>query len=311
MLLLALGFDAWIGDPAWLWKRLPHPVVLFGALIDRAERWGNDPVLPANVKRRNGWIAITVLIAAAVGAGIVLVLSLRITGPIGLLLEAMIVGVFLAQRSLHEHVAAVAVAMRKSGLAGGRRAVAMIVGRDPERLGETGVCRAAIESLAENFADGIVAPAFWYAVAGLPGLLAYKMANTADSMIGHLTDRHRDFGRGAAKLDDLLNLFPARLTSVLLGIATLGRTQTILARTRTDAPRHRSPNAGWPEAAMAYAIDIALGGPRSYGEGMLSEPVLNASGRSTATAADIDRALAVYTRACMVLSVLVAVAVLL
>ena len=303
LLLLALGLDALVGDPDWLWRRLPHPVVLFGALIDRFERWGNAG--DAHQRRTNGYIAIGALVGISALAGLAFTIALGALGPIGFALEAVTVAILLAQRSLHQHVERVAVAARRDGLAGARRAVAMIVGRDPDRLNLSAVCRAAIESLSENFADGIVAPAFWYGIGGLPGLFAYKMVNTADSMIGHLSERYRDFGRGAARLDDLLNLVPARLSALLIALARPGIFNRILAAARADAPRHRSPNAGWPEASMAAAVGIALGGPRSYGDGILSEPVLNAGGRGEANTGDIGQALAIYTRACIVLSVAV------
>jgi adenosylcobinamide-phosphate synthase len=172
----------------------------------------------------------------------------------------------------------------------------MIVGRDPEQLDEAGVCRAAIESLAENSSDGVVAPAFWFAIAGLPGLLAYKMLNTADSMIGHLNDRHRDFGRFAAKLDDAANWIPARLTGLLICAAAAlaggaGRGRAALTAMLRDARLHRSPNAGWPEAAMAGALGLSLGGPRRYGSDFVNEPALNGAGRSDAQPADIFQAL--------------------
>ncbi len=204
----------------------------------------------------------------------------------------------------------VAASLRGEGLAGGRRAVSMIVGRDPLRLDEAGVSRAAIESLAENFADGVVAPAFWYAVLGLPGLFAYKMVNTADSMIGHKTPRHLDFGRGAALVDDALNWPAARLSALLLAIAAWacrGRAagRRAIETALTDAGLHRSPNAGWPEAAMAGALDLALAGPRVYAGVAVFEAMLNAAGRRSAGPADIDRALTLFRRAGAALAVLV------
>lgn len=179
----------------------------------------------------------------------------------------------------------------------------MIVGRDPEALDEAGVCRAAIESLAENFSDGIVAPALWYALFGLPGLLAYKMLNTADSMIGHLDDRYRDFGRAAAKLDDLANWPAARVSSLLIALGAavehgFASFRRALGAALRDSGLHRSPNAGWPEAAMAGALGLALAGPRRYGGETVIEASLNASGRRRASGADIDASLSIYHRAC-------------
>jgi adenosylcobinamide-phosphate synthase len=234
----------------------------------------------------------------------------NVLGLPGMMFEIVIVAVFLAQKSLADHVGAVADGFRESGLEGGRRAVSMIVGRDPETLDEAGVSRAAIESLAENFSDGVVAPAFWYAVFGLPGLLAYKMLNTADSMIGHLNDRHRDFGRTAARLDDAANWPAARISAFLIaagaGIVKGGSAMKRAAATAlTDSGLHRSPNAGWPEAAMAGALNLALAGPRRYGGELVMEASLNAGGRRQAGAVDIASALIVFNKSCDCLALLV------
>lgn len=308
ILFLALVLDRWIGDPDWLWRRVPHPVVGFGAAISAFDRAFNVPSDPPAVRRRNGWLVISVLLLAALLVGAAIDSLLASLGLFGLLAEVAIVAVFLAQKSLADHVGRVADALRRDGLGGGRRAVAMIVGRDPDRLDEAGVCRAAIESLAENFADGVVAPAFWYALLGLPGLLAYKMLNTADSMIGHKTPRHLDFGRGAAKLDDLANWPAARLSALAIALAAAIRDGRLagrraLATALTDAGLHRSPNAGWPEAAMAGALGVALAGPRVYHGAVVSEPMLNAAGRQDAGVADIEAGLQVFSRACGALAV--------
>ena len=296
VLTAAIVLDRFIGDPAWLWKKVPHPVALFGKALELADksfnRSGDTPV----ARRRNGFLSVSTLLFAAALTGWGMHRVLALAGLAGLALEALIVCVFLAQKSLADHVTAVASALRTDGLAGGRRAVSMIVGRDPEQLNEAGVCRASIESLAENSSDGVVAPAFWFAVAGLPGLFAYKMLNTADSMIGHMSERHRDFGRFAAKLDDAANWIPARLTGLLIcaaaaltgGAARGGQALTVMMR---DARQHRSPNAGWPEAAMAGALGLSLGGPRRYGADFVNEPALNGAGRRDAGTADIFQAL--------------------
>jgi adenosylcobinamide-phosphate synthase len=215
----------------------------------------------------------------------------------------------LAQRSLHAHVVRVAAALEQAGLAGGREAVSHIVGRDTGGLDEAGVARAAIESLAENFSDGVVAPALWMLVAGLPGAAVYKTINTADSMLGHRTARHADFGWAAAWLDDLVNLPASRLTALLIAAAaavTPGASAANAWRAVVrDASRHRSPNAGYPEAAMAGALGLALAGPRHYG-GVLVDDALMGNGRREATAADIRAALALYRRADAILIGLVA-----
>ncbi|MEY9375241.1 adenosylcobinamide-phosphate synthase [Rhizobium leguminosarum] len=216
VLLLALLLDRIAGDPQWLWSRMPHPVVMFGAAISYAERQLNPASLTGSQRRMNGIAAILALLLLAVAAGFVFNRFFALFGLVGILLETGLVAIFLAQKSLADHVAAVAVALRHEGLAGGRAAVSRIVGRDPETLDEPAVCRAAIESLAENFSDGVVAPALWYAIFGLPGLFAYKMLNTADSMIGHKSEKYIDFGWAAARLDDVANWPAARLSILLI-----------------------------------------------------------------------------------------------
>ena len=302
-LFLALVLDRLVGDPDWLWRRLPHPVVFFGQAIGFADRRFNREEDAPELRRRKGTVAIAVLVAVSLVIGGSLHVVLRQLGFAGFVIEVVIVAVFIAQKSLADHVAAVGAAMRSGGLPAARRAVSMIVGRDPEQLDRPAVIRAAIESLSENFSDGVVAPVLWYAIGGLPGLLAYKMINTADSMVGHLSPRHRDFGRASARLDDLVNWPAARLSAALVAGGALiasGR-HASEAATRTalrDAGLHRSPNAGWPEAAMAGALGLALGGPRSYGGAPVSAPCLNATGRRDATLSDLAVALSVYHQSC-------------
>lgn len=299
ILSLALLLDRFVGDPPQLWQRMPHPVVLFGQAISWGEKRWNNRNLAAAVLRRNGmWLTVG-LVAVCVVLGLVLEFVLPFAGTAGAVAEILIVTVLLAQKSLADHVQAVALALREDGLEGGRRAVSMIVGRNPEHLDEGGISRAAIESLAENASDGIVAPAFWFLVGGLPGLFAYKMINTADSMIGHLNDRYRDFGRFAAKLDDVANYIPARLTGLLASLATAITKDRLSGREafsvmRRDARLHRSPNAGWPESAFAGGLGLALAGPRQYGTEKVEGPMLNASGKRDANADDIDAALHLF-----------------
>ncbi len=218
LLLGALAIDALIGDPPWLWRRLPHPIVLMGAAIGALDRLLNHERHSPGMRRLAGVASIAALVVASGGAGYLADAGLRRI-PGGEFLIAIVAAIFIAQRSLYDHVARVHAAFGAGGLAAARDAVAMIVGRDPSTLDESGVCRAAIESCAENFSDGVVAPAFWFALFGLPGLLIYKMVNTADSMIGHRTARHECYGWAAARLDDLLNLLPARISGLLLGLA--------------------------------------------------------------------------------------------
>ncbi|SSC73714.1 unnamed protein product [Ciceribacter sp. T2.26MG-112.2] len=304
----ALVLDRIVGDPPALWARLPHPVVLFGHAIAFFDRRLNRDTLAPVTRRRNGVMAILLLLALSVAIGLMLSGLLRALGFVGFVLELLVVAIFLAQKSLGDHVAAVALGLRTDGLKGGRRAVSMIVGRDPQALDEPGVCRAAIESLAENFADGVVAPALWYALAGLPGIFAYKMLNTADSMIGHKSDTYRDFGWASARLDDLANWPAARLSSLLIAAAAWLRQGVPAARrslsvTLRDSGLHRSPNSGWPEAAMAGALDIQLTGPRIYGGERVSEPMINGSGRPVATPRDIEAGVELFYMSCTVLIV--------
>ncbi|WP_108484908.1 adenosylcobinamide-phosphate synthase CbiB [Oceaniglobus ichthyenteri] len=283
-LILALILDAIFGEPRWLWSRLPHPAVLMGRAISRLDTTLNT----GRGRRAKGIIALALLIALALA-----IAALIAAIPLGPLPELIVAAILLAQRSLVDHVRAVADGLRRS-TADGRRAVAMIVSRDTAQMNDTAVARSAIESAAENLSDGVIAPAFWFALAGLPGLLIYKITNTADSMIGYRTPRHADFGWAAARFDDLLNLIPARLTALILALTT-GQMRH-WAAIRADAKRHKSPNAGWPEAAMARALDIALAGPRSYEGQTTPFPYVNPTGRHSLSADDIDGAIKLLWR---------------
>jgi adenosylcobinamide-phosphate synthase len=282
------------GYPRAVFRRIGHPVAWIGAVIAALERGLNRG--SERCRRAGGVAALAVVVALAAGVGVV-VQSL-LPGPAGFALTAVVAGTLIAQRSLGEHVAAVADGLKRGGLEAGRAAVARIVGRDPEALDEAGVARAAVESLAENFSDGVVAPVFWLAVGGLPGAAAYKAINTADSMVGHRTDRYRAFGWAAARVDDLVNLPASRLTALLVvaaaalvpGASPGGAWRAV----RRDAGRHRSPNAGWPEAAMAGALGFALAGPRRYGGVTVEDAVMGAGGRRELGAADIRAALRLY-----------------
>jgi adenosylcobinamide-phosphate synthase len=301
VVIAALAFDALIGDPDWLWRRLPHPVALLGALIGCLERALNfDTRSPMHRKLAGASVVILLLIVSAV-SGFLIELALRQIA-FGHLLVGLVASTLIAQRSLYQHVARVRAAFADGGLSQARRAVSMIVGRDPDQLDEAGVCRAAIESCAENFSDGVVAPAFWLALLGLPGLIAYKAINTADSMIGHLSPRYQAFGWAAARLDDLVNLVPARLSGFLVAIVAPvagGSTATAFKVMWRDAAKHRSPNAGWPESATAGALGLALAGPRRYGERIVDDAFLNAEARKAATPEDIGRALNLLIAACL------------
>jgi adenosylcobinamide-phosphate synthase len=254
VLAMAMVLDAAFGEPRWLWERAPHPAVLMGRAVGWLDsRWNAGPA-----RRAKGIAAMATLAGGAIVLGWVL-------GLAGWPVEVLVAAILLAQRSLVDHVRAVADGLRLS-LGEGKRAVAMIVGRDTQDMGRADVARAAIESAAENLSDGVIAPAFWFLVAGLPGLLLYKITNTADSMIGYRTPRHEAFGWAAARLDDVLNVIPARLTTVLIAVTHGGLSglRADWSGIAADARKHRSPNAGWPEAAMARALNVALSGPRSY-----------------------------------------------
>ena len=270
-----------------------------GRLIEALDHKLNHDKDSATRRRAAGAIAVVALIAVAGLVAYALEHNLPRL-PFGLLVLAVLAGTLLAQRSLYAHVARVAAALEQDGLEAGRKAVAQIVGRDPEALDEGGVARAAIESLAENFSDGVVAPAFWMSVAGLPGAAIYKAINTADSMIGHRTPRHADFGFAAARLDDLVNLPASRLAAVLIVAAAWFANRASAANAwravRRDAPHHRSPNAGYPEAAMGGALGLALAGPRRYG-GVSVDDAMMGDGQRDATAADIRAALTLYRSA--------------
>ncbi|MBO6604409.1 adenosylcobinamide-phosphate synthase CbiB [Rhodophyticola sp.] len=283
-LFFALLLDAILGEPRWLWSRIPHPAVLMG----RAVGWCDARFNTGANRRAMGIFALAGLIGLA---GMIGVIADAL--PLGWLWSTLGAAILLAQRSLVQHVQAVADALRYGTLPG-RRAVAMIVGRDTGGMTEPEVARAAIESAAENLSDGVVAPAFWFLALGLPGILIYKIVNTADSMIGHRTARHAQFGWAAARLDDVLNWVPARLTALLIALAHGAPQAWHIAR--REAWRHRSPNAGWPEAAMAGVLGIALSGPRSYHGERKAFPFVNASGRHDPGPRDIDAAIGVLWR---------------
>lgn len=309
--LVALLLDRFLGYPAALARYVSHPVAWMGALIGGLESRLNNPHLPRTTRRRNGILMLAALLAATAAVAIAIVLALR-QFPLGWLVEALVATPLLAQKQLGQAVEAVAGALRIS-LGSGRAAVAHIVGRDTEALDATGVARAAIESLAENTSDGVVAPLFWLLLLGLPGMALYKAINTADSMVGHRDERYAEFGWASAKLDDFANLVPARLTAALIALAAAlwpdfdGKGAWRAAR--RDAPRHVSPNAGWPEAAMAGALGLGLGGPNSYQGRIVDLPPMG-EGRPP-VASDIDRALTLYRATLLALIGAVAILVLL
>ena len=310
MVLLALLMEAGFGYPRFVFQAISHPVVWIGALIARLDRSLNQPELSDLHRRIRGVFALLFLLGVVFGAVLMLDLVLFVACGrwAGTWLLAVLGSSLVAQRSLHSHVAAVAEGLEREGLAGGRRAVSQIVGRNPAHLDEAGVVRAAIESLAENFSDGVVAPSFWGAALGLAGMAGYKAVNTADSMIGHRTEKHGAFGCASARFDDVINLPASRLAAFFIVIAAFTGKQDWRAAARAvwrDAGHHRSPNAGWPEAAMAGALGIRLAGPRVYGETLVADGWMG-DGRPGATVADLRRALALYRWACAVQMALIA-----
>ena len=297
ILIIAFGIEAVLAYPAPLFRAIGHPVSWIGTLIAALDSRLNRPDYSFAARRAAGVATVLVLLAASLGVGVMLEMAAHALPYLGFALAVLVVAVLIAVGNLDRHVRAVATALQAEGLAGGRRSIADIVGRDPDTLDEAAICRAAIESLAENASDGVTAPALWYLIGGLPGMIAYKAINTADSMIGHLSERYRAFGWAAARLDDLVNLPASRLTGLMFVVAAAivpGASASSAWRAFwRDARRHRSPNAGWPEAAIAGALGLRLAGPRVY-DGVRVDDHWMGDGRTEATIEDIDRALTIY-----------------
>ncbi len=304
---LALLLERRFGYPPQLTAVIGHPVMWFGWVIDYLEQRSNRPSRTSGERRTTGIVNLAILLALTLVASLLVQQAFRAI-PGGWIAEILLATPFLAQKELGSAVHAVADALRTS-LAAGREAVSHIVGRDPQALDEAGVSRAAIETLAESTSDGVIAPLFWLVLLGLPGIALYKAINTADSMIGHRNERYRDYGWAAARLDDLANWIPSRLTAVLITIACFftphASPSKAWATARRDARKHASPNSGWPEAAFAGALDFTLGGPRSYHGEMVDLPAFG-TGKRDLVGSDILRALQLYR---MTLNVTLAVSV--
>jgi adenosylcobinamide-phosphate synthase len=300
ILILAFGIEAVLAYPEAAFRAIGHPVSWIGALITALDSGLNKPVYSPVLRRAGGVATALLLLAASLATGVALEKVARAFPYLGFAIPLLVAAALIAFGNLDRHVRAVATALRTDGLDGGRRSVAKIVGRDPDTLDEPAICRAAIESLAENASDGVTAPALWYLVGGLSGMIAYKAINTADSMIGHLSKRHCAFGWAAARLDDLVNLPASRLTGLsFVAAAAIVPGASASSAWRAfwrDARLHRSPNAGWPEAAMAGALGLRLAGPRVY-DGVVVDDHWMGDGRAEATAEDIDRALVIYRTA--------------
>lgn len=307
-MVVAMAVDAVLGWPAWLFTWIGHPVTWLGRLIGAIDGAWNRASDPPTVRRAAGVAGALLVIALSVALGWALQSLLQWVLPwewVQVVTVGVLAWPLVALRSLHDHVSAVAKPLRAGDIAAARDAVSRIVGRDPAVLNEAGIARAAIESLAENASDGIVAPVFWGALFGLPGILGYKAINTLDSMIGHRSERHEAFGWAAARIDDVANFIPARLTGFLFVLLAPRRSEALSCMTR-DARRHRSPNAGWPEAAMAGALGVRLSGPRIYHGSTTNEPWLNEGARDP-LAADIGEGLTVYSRAMLLLAAVLAI----
>ncbi|MEO1066552.1 MAG: adenosylcobinamide-phosphate synthase CbiB [Pseudomonadota bacterium] len=303
--VLALIIERIIGYPNWLYTIIRHPIVWMGALISLCEKYLNNPAWSPDIRKLTGASSLLILLFIVALISSVLAGMMR-EWQFGPIFEAMLASTMLAQKSLGSYVKAVAKALETS-VEDGRQAVAHIVGRDPTEMDESEVSKAAIESLAENTSDGVVAPLFWLALLGLPGIALYKAINTADSMIGHKSDRYKAYGSSSAQLDDAANYLPARLTGLIFVIAAYitpkcAARGAFTAMSR-DAHRHVSPNAGWPEAAMAGALKVTLGGERSY-QGQAVRLATMGDGRRELASNDIHRALKLYGRALSVTLVL-------
>jgi adenosylcobinamide-phosphate synthase len=301
---LALLVENLVGYPAVIYSRVGHPIEWIGRLIALLDEQLNTRGGEPQQQTFSGVLAVVVLIIA-VGLPAAVVQWLTMSVPYGWVANVMLAVPFLAQKSLRDHVLAVADGLTRDGdLTLARSAVSKIVGRDPSALDESGISKAALESLAENASDGVVAPALWYSIAGLPGLVIYKAINTADSMIGHKSEKYLHFGWAAARLDDLVNLPASRLTGLLFAaaawITSKPSAQLAWRCMVRDARHHQSPNAGWPEAAMAGALGVRFGGPRSY-DGEIVELAWMGEGRSALSGDDIARGLALYDRAIILL----------
>jgi len=292
-MLLALAIDGVLGWPGAVYARIGHPVTWLGRLIGTLDQRWNRGADSFGTRRVAGVAAALAVIAFASALAFVAQAAIG-PGWLRIVLVGILAWPFVALRSLYEHVAAVAKPLQAGDVDGARRTVSMIVGRDPTRLDEAGIARAAIESLAENTSDGVVAPIFWGALFGLPGIVGYKAINTLDSMIGHRDARHEAFGWAAARIDDIANLAPARVTGLLFALVS-ARPPDALACMWRDGRHHRSINAGWPEAAVAGALSLRLCGPRIYHGVVAKEPWLNEEARDPA-GGDVALALKLYVR---------------
>jgi adenosylcobinamide-phosphate synthase len=310
ILFLAIILDMLVGDPDWIWRKFPHPVVGFGKVISVLDQYLNRVRDNRSMRKKLGILALVIMLSLALIIGLLLSALFQQLGLIGFAIEIVIVAVLIAQKSMSDHITAIIEPLSKGNIEGARQAVGMIVGRETSQMDASDVTRSSIESLAENFSDGVVAPVFWYALLGLPGILMYKMLNTADSMIGHKTVEHEDFGWASAKLDDLANWLPARISAILIALAALISIGVLSFKNAVwtvlnNASLHRSPNAGWPETAMAGALNVVLSGPRTYDGHVTLEPYLNPTGRLKLTHIDLENAHKLFWLSCILEAILI------
>ena len=290
-LALAMAVDAVVGDPHWM----PHPVRLMGHCIQALEGWLRTrfPATPEGERMAGTALVAAMLLLFGGGGWLVMAGLAAISPAVAFLGEVWLSAQLLAARQLQRESNLVQHALQGGDLAGARRAVSMIVGRDTQGLDEAGVARAAVETVAENTSDGVIAPLLFLALGGVPLGLAYKAVNTMDSMVGYRTPRYLHFGRTAARLDDAVNYIPARLTGLLLcGAACLLPGMSGQGAWRVycrDRYLHQSPNSAHPEAACAGALGLSLGGNASYFGKVVVKPVIGAEGRP-ARGEDIARA---------------------
>ncbi|CAI3953354.1 adenosylcobinamide-phosphate synthase CbiB [Commensalibacter papalotli (ex Botero et al. 2024)] len=296
MILIAALIDALWGEPKYIYNKIPHPIIWIGKLIDYLDKKLNHTNDPAQQQKQNGFVALSLTIAIPCLVGIFLqkILFKSLPKPIAYFLSGVIASIFIAKRSLYEHVHEVEKALTLGDIKSARYAVSQIVGRKTDQLDSSGIARAAIESLAENFSDGVIAPIFWGCIGGLPGIITYKAINTADSMIGHKTKKYKFFGFAAAKSDDYVNYPAARLSALLIILTTSKKPFSDLKFVAKEAKKHNSPNAGWPEAAMATRLSILLAGPRQYQNYVIDSPWIG-TGKSKLNQIDIQNALDTFS----------------
>jgi len=268
--LLGYLLDLFIGDPRWM----PHPIVLFGNCISKGDKFLNK----GEFRLFKGAVLVIIyVIAVAVVFFYSEEFLYSMSVYAGMAFSAVFLFFGLANKSLIGEGKEVIATLEEGGLEAGRKRLSWIVGRDTSALSENQIRKAVLETISENLSDGVIAPLFYFALAGLPGIMCYKMVNTFDSMIGYKNEKYKDFGCFAAKLDDVLNFIPARLTALLIGIVNLSWRSFVFVK--KYARHHSSPNAGYPESALAGVIDCQFGGPNVYHGKLIDKPYIGINPR--------------------------------